>query len=171
MKQIAGLFVILIAVMFSAAWLSKGENSTKIFSAIEATTLSPSPTPQAKKTITVGGKTFFIEIADTPEKRQKGLSGRKELDKNSGLLFVFDRQNTRPPFWMKGMEMPIDIVWIDNEKVIQLNTDVKPEAADTPDKDLRLYTPNQPVDQVLELSAGTVKEMKIRVGDKVEMPK
>ncbi len=171
MKQIAGLFVILILVMFSAAWLSKGDNSTKIFSVIDATTLSPSPSPEAKKTITVGGKTFFIEIADTPEKRQKGLSGRKELEKNSGLLFVFDKENTRPPFWMKGMEMPIDIVWIDNDKVIQLNTDVKPEPTDTPDKDLRLYTPNQPVDQVLELSAGTVKEMKIRVGDKVEMPK
>ncbi|OGY12292.1 MAG: hypothetical protein A3F61_01020 [Candidatus Blackburnbacteria bacterium RIFCSPHIGHO2_12_FULL_41_13b] len=171
MKQIAGLFVILIAIMLSAAWLSKSDNSTKIFSAIEATTLSPSPSPEVKKTITVGGKTFFIEIADTPEKRQKGLSGRKELEKNSGLLFIFEKQNTRPPFWMKGMEMSIDIVWIDNDRVIQLNTDVKPEPTDTPDKDLRLYTPNQPVDQVLELSAGTVKEMKVRVGDKVEIPK
>lgn len=157
--------------MFAAAWLSKGDNSSKIFSVIDATTLAPSPTPEAKKTIIVGGKTFFIEIADSPEERQMGLSGRKELEKNSGLLFIFDKQNTRPPFWMKGMEISIDIVWIDNDKVIQLNTDVKPEPTDTPDKDLRLYTPNQPIDQVLELSAGTVKEMKIRVGDKVEMPK
>jgi uncharacterized membrane protein (UPF0127 family) len=169
MKQIALLFLLLIGVMLGAAWLSKADNSAKIFSVLETSPLTASPTPEPKKTIKVGSKTFFVEVVDSQEERQKGLSGRTSLEENSGMLFVFEKQNTRPPFWMKGMEMSIDIVWIDNDKVVQLNTDVKPDPAETADDKLRLYTPNQPVDYVLELAAGTVKNMKIRVGDKVEL--
>lgn len=168
MKQIAGLFLLLVAMMLVAAWLAQEGNSGKLFDNYLAQT--PAPTPEPTKTMNIGSYTFTVEVVDGQEERQRGLSGRKALEKDTGMLFVFDKQNTRPSFWMKGMEIPIDIVWIDNDKVVQLNTDVAPDPKDTPDEKLRLYTPNQPIDYVVELSAGTIKAQKIRVGDRAELP-
>lgn len=171
MKQIVALFILLVAIMFAAAWLSKNDNSAKLFRIVtnNLATESPDPALEPKKSIVVGSNVFEIEIADTQEKRQKGLSGRESLEKNTGMLFIFEKQNTRPPFWMKGMLVPIDIVWIDNDKVVQLNTEV-PQETGKEEKQLRQYMANQPIDYVLELPAGTVKETKIRVGDRVELP-
>lgn len=169
MRQIVGLFILLVAMMFAAAWLSREGNSSKLFSTISTETPTPSPNP--RKTMSIGSYTFEVEVASNQEERKRGLSGRTSLEKNTGMLFVFEKQNTRPSFWMKGMEISIDIVWIDNDKVVQLNTDVAPDPKDTADDKLRLYTPNQPIDYVVELLSGTVKAEKVRVGDKVELPK
>jgi uncharacterized membrane protein (UPF0127 family) len=170
MKQIAGLFLLLVALMLAVAWFSKEGNSSKIFNVLESNPLSTSPTPEPKQTITVGSNVFSIDVADTQDERQIGLSDHESLNNDTGMLFKFEKQNTRPSFWMKGMKFSIDIVWIDNDKVIQLNTDVASDPENTPDTKLRLYTPNQPVDYVLELAAGSVKEKKVRVGDKVVLP-
>ena len=40
--------------------------------------------------ITVGDKKYKVEIADTPEKQEKGLMGRESLPENQGMLFIYD---------------------------------------------------------------------------------
>src|SRR3989338_5042145 len=57
------------------------------------------------------------ELADTPEKRALGLSGRETLGNDEGMLFVFDEPNTRQ-FWMKNMNFALDIIWIDENKKV-----------------------------------------------------
>jgi uncharacterized membrane protein (UPF0127 family) len=52
-----------------------------------------------------------VEIADTPEKRQVGLMFREKLEKNSGMLFVFEEEQY-VNFWMKNMKIPLDIIFI-----------------------------------------------------------
>ena len=39
--------------------------------------------------IKIAGKILKIELALTPEAQEKGLSGRKELKENEGMLFRF----------------------------------------------------------------------------------
>lgn len=59
-----------------------------------------------------------IEIAKTKEDRIRGLSGKKQLDVDSGMLFIFDKPNIYK-FWMKDMNFPIDIIWIDKDFIIK----------------------------------------------------
>ncbi|KKU28702.1 MAG: hypothetical protein UX80_C0013G0006 [Candidatus Amesbacteria bacterium GW2011_GWA2_47_11b] len=109
----------------------------------------------------VGSVTINIEIADTEETRQHGLSGRSSLPANSGKLFVFP-QPARHSFWMRDMNFPLDFVWIRSNRVIQLSSSVP---ATQPPVTL---TPDQPVDQVLEVNTGFIEKYGIKVGDAVQ---
>ena len=60
-----------------------------------------------------------VEIADTPETQQKGLGHRDELAWNQGMLFLFKRPKSAN-IWMKGMRFDIDIVWIRNGRIVDM---------------------------------------------------
>lgn len=132
------------------------------------TFMSASPTPtQASPTVGINGKSISVEIAKTPEDRKKGLSERSSLDTNAGMLFVFDDENTTQTFWMKGMFIPLDIIWIDNGKIIRIDKNVAAPAANTPDNKIKTYSAGRPVDYVLEVNAGFSDSNSIKVGDSV----
>lgn len=65
--------------------------------------------------IKIGNKTFEVEIADTEEKRRIGLSNRKSLPKNQGMLFLFDEEQEEVSFTMKDTSIPLDIIFIDED--------------------------------------------------------
>jgi uncharacterized membrane protein (UPF0127 family) len=68
-----------------------------------------------------------LEIADTPEARQTGLSGRSHMAETTGMLFVFEEPQTAC-IWMKDMHFNIDIVWLnDNKKITAFKKDVAPD--------------------------------------------
>lgn len=121
-----------------------------------------------KPKVKVGEVEVFVDIADTNSERQKGLSGQT-LEESEGMLFIFDQKDTLPSFWMKDMEIAIDIIWIDDEKVQKIDKNVQPEPG-TPDQDLKKYYPAGPVDQVLEVSAGFSEKNNIEVGNNVVLP-
>jgi len=98
--------------------------------------------------LSIGGAVFNIEIADTTKRRQQGLSGRESLALDSGMLFVFEREDTHG-IWMKDMQFSIDIVWLDDEFVI---VDIVSDAF--PDSYPNVFIPRTPALYVLELSAG-----------------
>ena len=100
-------------------------------------------------TITIGDATITAEIANTEAERSSGLGGRDELSTHEGMLFIFDAP-TLPSFWMKDMKFPIDIVWIRAQKIIGFAENVDPQIG-AKDIDLKLYTPPNFVDTVLEL--------------------
>lgn len=110
-------------------------------------------------TLRVGDAIFEVEIADTFFKRSRGLADRTGLQDNQGMLFVFDKLE-KHGFWMKGMEFPIDIVWIKDNQVIGIEKNVLPTSSD-------IYYPPEPVDRVLEINAGLADKLGIKVGDEV----
>jgi len=120
-----------------------------------------------KKELKIGKKTLLVEIADTQESRTTGLSGRKSLAENEGMLFVFESQNIKQAFWMKDMKFSIDIIWIKDGKVAQITKEVPAPAPDTPDRNLSLYIPDAPIDYVLEVIGGFCDQQGIKVGDEV----
>lgn len=111
------------------------------------------------------GEKFLVEIADTPLERSQGLSGRSDLGSNEGMLFLFEKSDYYG-FWMKGMLIPIDIIWIKDNKIIGFEKSVSPEPG-VPESDLKKYLPSEPVDKVLEVSAGTVERLGIQAGDEI----
>lgn len=109
-------------------------------------------------TITTPKGVINAEIADTPESRELGLSGRKGMANNKGMLFVFPRES-RYGFWMKDMLFPIDMVWINKEGVVVYKAEnAKPE--DYPAK----YVNMADAMYVLELPANQASEHGIYLG-------
>lgn len=122
--------------------------------------------PAAKKAaVRIGNREFAAEVADTPLRRAKGLSGRAMLPENEGMLFVFEREGSHG-FWMKDMRFPIDIVWIRGDRIVGFAEGVAPQ----PERsvfNLDIHYPPEPVDKVLEVAAGAVGRCGFRVGDLV----
>ncbi len=117
---------------------------------------------ELKKPLFINDKKINIEVAGTSEKIARGLSGRKKLGENDGLLFVYDGYFI-PAFWMKGMEFSIDIIWIKDDMVVGVEKNVPlPSGSDWP-----TYRPQTFVNYVLEVNAGFVDKNGVKIGDAV----
>ena len=77
-------------------------------------------------TLSVHGKTFKTEIADTQAAQERGLSGRDALASDQAMVFVYSVAS-RHCFWMKDMKFNIDMVWLDSaNKVTAIEQNVSP---------------------------------------------
>ncbi len=128
-------------------------------------TANPTAANTKRTLITINNQTFEVAVADTPSKRLRGLSGREALQKNEGMLFLFDRAG-RYGFWMKDMRFPIDIIWIRGTRVVGFSENLQAEPHRTIFT-LPLYYPPEAADKVLELNAGLVKRYGFKGGDEV----
>lgn len=117
---------------------------------------------QPSRTIKVGEKKVFVEIADTAKERAKGLSGKERLEENSGMLFVFENPGYHA-FWMKDMLFALDFIWTNEKEVIEITKNVQPEKYQPP----KTLVPKNKVDAVLEVEAGFVEKNNIKLGDKI----
>lgn len=119
-------------------------------------------TSQAKAE--VNGNELDLIVVSSEEDRMNGLSGRRSLDQDKGMLFVFEEKDTHS-FWMKNMNFPLDIIYIDDNKVIDIKKNVPPLEEDDPDP--TVYTPVSPANFVLEVNAGVADEYDIAVGSTI----
>lgn len=67
------------------------------------------------KEIELGDNTYKVEVVDTPDGMEKGLSGRKSLGDDEGMLFDFGEVQPEVSFWMKDTHIPLDIIFIDDD--------------------------------------------------------
>lgn len=61
--------------------------------------------------------TIDIEIADTDSARTRGLMQRESLPDRSGMLFIFDRQETQS-FWMANTPLALDIMFVNADSQV-----------------------------------------------------
>lgn len=122
------------------------------------------PQGPVTKQVQINGSKLNAEIADTQAKRAKGLSGRDNLASDSGMLFIFP-EPSKHSFWMKGLSFPLDFVWIRGDKVVSILQNVPPPSPNQADSSLPIYQPKVEVDKVLEIGAGTIQRLNIKVGD------
>ena len=107
-----------------------------------------------------------VEVADTMLKKAKGLSGREMLKENSGMLFVFEKPG-KPTFWMAGMNFPLDIIWINGNKIVDISKNI--QAPKNTGGLPVIISPSTKIDKVLELSAGAVEKFNIKIGDEIKI--
>ncbi|MDP4001101.1 MAG: DUF192 domain-containing protein [bacterium] len=117
-------------------------------------------------TIALGNKVVNIEIADTIDKQRLGLGGREVLRENEGMLFVYDQALPRR-FWMKGMLIPIDMIWMNDNQVVDISASVQPQPG-AADHELEFYSPSSEADKVLEVTSGWAERNDIKIGDEVK---
>jgi uncharacterized membrane protein (UPF0127 family) len=113
-------------------------------------------------TITVGGKSIQVEIAADPESQARGLMYRRELDEDSGMLFVFPDARERS-FWMRNTYIPLSIAYIDEYRRIISISDMRPlDETSIPSRGAAKYA--------LEMNRGWFRRNGISVGDQFTFP-
>ena len=108
------------------------------------------------------GSSIPVEVADTPEERERGLMDRREMGAEEGMIFIFDNEQ-QLGFWMKNTFVDLDMIWMDSHgKVTTLHENVPRSKPGMRDDEVAtrsgwgLY--------VLELAAGQARRRKIAVG-------
>lgn len=153
MKKLIFVYVALIIVVILLAVFKLGGGL-----------LPALPNFGAKAQAVIGKDTINLLVAKSPKDLQKGLSERKDLPQDQGMLFVFPTKE-KYSFWMKGMLFPLDIIFIDDKKVVDVKENFEPSNSDFPPK----YTPSNPANYVLEVNAGVAKKLKIQKGTTVTL--
>lgn len=120
------------------------------------------PPPQIFQTpaVIINDVVIPVEIAEGMRAVQKGLSGRPSLNAENGMLFLFSSP-ARYRFWMPDMRFPIDIIWINNETVVDISHDV-PNNFNLLNP--HFYRPKEPARYVLEVNAGFARKKGIEIG-------
>jgi len=108
--------------------------------------------------LNVGKETFNVKVASTDASRKKGLSGISEasLPDDAGLVLKYDTP-TDMVITMVGMSFPLDLIFINDDKVI----DVRKGRVGGADINI-----GKPITCVLEVKLGTKGSVKI--GDTVD---
>lgn len=120
-----------------------------------------------KATATFGDKKVTLDVADTEQTREKGLSGRSSLADDHGMLFLFDEPGL-PTFWMKGMKFPIDILFLNNDKIVTIYKNVSAPKTTT-ENPKEYYQPTYPSDKVIELKAGAADQYNLKQGNTINL--
>jgi len=103
---------------------------------------------------------FVVEMAESPEEREKGLMFRKELPEGRGMLFDF-KQDVPVTMWMKNTLIPLDMIFIyANGRIARIAENTEPEST-------KIIAAGTRVRAVLEVIGGTAKKLGIRPGDRV----
>ena len=118
---------------------------------------------QSFKIVKIGDATIRAQLLTTEPQWIQGLSGTDALAPNTGMLFDFGRSDYWG-IWMKDMNFPIDVLWIDsNLKIIDVVQNMSPSSYPTN------YKPHVPALYVLEIPAGTVQTNHITVGQSIKI--
>ena len=113
---------------------------------------------------TSSGKEIPVEVADTLKKRSLGLGKRNSLKKGWGMLFVFEKRKHHR-FWMKDMRFPLDIIWLDNHRIVHIIHNAKPaNSTDNPE----VITSPLPANFVLEIAAGRSVKLRLKTGQQMK---
>src|SRR5207237_2200673 len=106
------------------------------------------------------GFTVRIEIAADDATREQGLMYRDRLAEDAGMLFFFTKTDEYP-FWMKNTLIPLDIIWLDEQRrIVHIGRDIPPCRAEP----CVSYAPGAKARYVLEIAAGVAAKHHLAEG-------
>ncbi len=158
--------------------------------------MEPANPPLETTPVTIARKRFNLEMALTDQTRFHGLSGRTDIKEDGGMLFVF-RDAQERAFVMRDCPIPIDILYLDGTGRIVSMYEMVPEPPrseaervmspprdrqgrpinvpawaytnDAYERRLKQYPSRFGTQFVVELRAGSIKSLGVKVGDKVDL--
>ncbi len=112
-----------------------------------------------------GGKRhhFFVEMADTDERRALGLMYRTQLAADAGMLFDF-KKDQDVAMWMRNTRIPLDMLFIRKDGVV---ANIAQRAV--PFSEATIQSAGA-VRAVLEVNGGTAERLGLKSGDRVIHP-
>jgi len=111
--------------------------------------------------VKINNEIFFLKVASTPTELNNGLMYIKDLDDNTGMLFVFPNETRNLSFWMKNTYIPLDLIFINSSGIV-----VYTYSNAQPFNENGIRCPNL-AKFVIETKAGAIDRYDIEPGDKV----
>ena len=103
---------------------------------------------------------ILAEVMITESQQARGMMYRKSLDKDKGMLFLFNEPK-RAVFWMKNTYIPLDLIFIKKGGGIDsIHENLEPLST-------KKIKSRNDVIAVLEISGGQVKINKINLDSKI----
>jgi len=130
---------------------------------------SKSDNPETMK-IAIADKVFSLELALDSPARIKGLSGRSDLAEDEGMLFVFPTSQRELSFVMRDCLIPIDIIFLSSQGTVVATHEMTVEPLETRSDPAVNYNSKWPAQFAIELRSGSIRELKIQEGQKIELP-
>jgi len=127
--------------------------------------------PLDKLAVVIDGRTFKLELALDDAARHQGLSDRKEIAADGGMLFVFPDVEMRE-FVMRRCLVPIDIIFLDPAGRVVATHAMKVEPPEKRESEWQLarYSSQWEAQYAIELKGGTLETMKIEAGHRIDLP-
>jgi uncharacterized protein len=113
-----------------------------------------------------GGKTIETYVANNSKSRALGLMGYSHLKPDEGMVFIFENYESHM-MWMKNMLISIDIIWLNEDKVI---VDIIPSIPPCRKDPCPIYGPSAPSKYVLEISDRASSLYHLQKGLKLKFP-
>lgn len=105
---------------------------------------------------------FNVAIADNEEKKSYGLMNLDSLPKKNGMIFIFENQEIIN-MWMKNTRISLDMIFINqNNEIIKIVENTTPYSTEIISSQIK-------ASKILEINAGLVKELKIKIGQKIKL--
>lgn len=112
--------------------------------------------------ITIDNWVVKAEVANTERLRREGLSGRRELTPDRGMLFVFN-QPKKAEFWMKDTTIPLSVAFIRSDGTVVDVQQMSPQSS-------RSHVAPEPVKYALEVRQGWFEVRELQPPFKVDLP-
>jgi uncharacterized membrane protein (UPF0127 family) len=154
-----GLIVVMVGMLgWWLSWSQWGEDQGEVIETKNPIT--------ERRQMKVGETTLKVEVRNTSETRALGLSYRKSLGEDEGMVFIFP-QVGRYPFWMKGMEFDLDMIWIKDNMVVGVSPNIL--APKNNEGEVITVTPPAEANMILEVRGGWAEKQGIMQGDRVDI--
>jgi uncharacterized membrane protein (UPF0127 family) len=122
---------------------------------------SSEPIKSANGQVIIKDNAWTVEVARTEQERESGLSNRRALYHQQGMLFAFPKSGYQN-FWMKDMLISLDMIFIDeNWKIVLIEKSVDPLSFP------KSYGGKVKSKYVLEINAGEAESFNLEAGDQV----
>ena len=107
---------------------------------------------------------FRVELAVSLQQRVRGLSQRRALAEDAGMLFDFGARPTPVSMWMKDTYLPLDMLFIRADgSIARIERNAEPHS-------LRRIFSGEPVRAVLEILGGLSGRLGLAAGDRIVHP-
>lgn len=112
--------------------------------------------------MTIGSKTYTLEIAAKNDDRDHGLMQRDSMPSDHGMIFVFGK-DTEEPFWMENTRIPLDILYVRQDGRVTTIKHMLPYHRES-------ITSDGPYRYAIELNAGEAESSGVKNGDTLKIP-
>ncbi len=109
------------------------------------------------------GKTITVEVMTNPVDMSRGMMFRESLPPDRGMLFIHGSPG-KYPYWMFQVRIPLDIIWMDqNRRVVEVSANAPP-CKSASAKDCPNYGGHENALYVLELGGGQAAANGVQTG-------
>ena len=133
------------------------------------------PQRPTTEVVEIAGEQFTLELALDEPARTRGLMERTQIDPGKGMLFVFPDFRERS-FWMANCVVDIDLMFLDTRGTVTAVHEMKTEPPQGPNESqfeyerrLPHFWSNGPARFAIELTAGSLDRLNVRVNDRIAL--